>query len=197
MHLMLLGHVGAFVAIPSVILSFFNVGNDGRVQDSLSFRVSVLCVGLGILLVVANSNYVERVTWRLNTWALRRFTGIQVQDYTRLLRISHNFVISELAIRDGSWVAGHQLERLKLASEGVLVLGIEKPGGSYRGAPRGRDRIEAGDCLIVYGRQETLDDLDHRKTGIDGNVAHMLAVSRQIERLERNDRDEGTGEFDR
>jgi hypothetical protein len=180
MHLMLLGHVGIVVAIPSVILSFLNVGSEDWTSQ-LTLRVGVLLGGLLLLLLIASSRHVERIMWSINTWALRRFAGIQIHDYTRLLRVGQNYVVSELVVHNGDWLAGHSLQQLKLSNEGVLVLGIEKPNGQYLGAPRGHTRLEADDCLILYGQQELLLDLDKRRAGMEGNVEHMLAVTRQLD----------------
>lgn len=119
--------------------------------------------------------------WRLNTWALRRLGGIHVHDYTRLLRISHEYVVSELQLREGDWLAGQTLEQLRLANEGVLVLGVEKANGEYLGAPRGPTRLQVGDCLILYGQQQSLLELDQRTAGMEGNIEHMLAVTRQMD----------------
>ena len=90
-------------------------------------------------------------------------------------------MISELQVRPGDWLAGHTLEQLRLSNEGVLVLGIEKANGDYLGTPRGHTRLEADDCLILYGQQESLLDLDERREGMEGNVRHMLAVTRQMD----------------
>ena len=103
-------------------------------------------------------------------------------------------MVSELHLRDGDWLAGHTLEQLHLANEGVLVLGIEKPNGVYVGAPRGRTRLEVDDCLILYGRQESLLDLDERHTGMEGNVNHMLAVTRQMDIVKEEMKGESAGE---
>jgi uncharacterized protein with PhoU and TrkA domain len=73
------------------------------------------------------------------------------------------------------------LSELQLAREGILVLGIEKTEGHYVGTPHGTTRIEAGDCLILYGKQGSLIRLDERRAGFDGNVEHMIAVTRQLE----------------
>ncbi|MCA9268044.1 MAG: TrkA C-terminal domain-containing protein [Planctomycetales bacterium] len=184
MHLMLLGHVGIVVAIPSVILSFMNFGGNDAWSSQLPLRFGVLMGGLLLLLILASSRSVEKILWRVNTWGLRRFSKIHVHDYTRLLRVSRNYVISELHVQEGDWLAGHALDQLRLANEGVLVLGIEKPNGDYLGAPRGQTRLEADDHLILYGRQDSLLDLDERRAGMEGNVRHMLAVTRQMDRAE-------------
>ena len=181
MHLMLLGHVGIVAAIPFVILSFLNTEGSDDWTSQLTVRVSVLVGGLLLLFLIASSRYVEQIMWTVNTWALRRVGGIHVHDYTRLLRLVRNYVISELQLRPGDWLAGHTLEDLRLANEGVLVLGIEKPNGDYLGAPRGHTRLEVDDCLILYGQQESLLDLDERHAGMEGNMKHVLAVTRQME----------------
>jgi len=181
MHLMLLGHVGIVVAIPSVVLSFLNTGGSEDWTRQLTVRVGVLVGGLLLFLLIASSRYVEQIMWSVNTWALRRFGGIHVHDYTRLLRVAQEYVVSELQVRHGDWLAGHTLEKLRLFNEGVLVLGIEKPNGDYLAAPRGHTRLEADDCLILYGQQESLLDLDERSAGMEGNVKHMLAVTRQMD----------------
>ena len=194
MHLMLVGHVGIVVAIPSVVLSFLNTGGSNDWSSQLPVRVGVLVGGLLLVFLMAGSRYVERIMWSVNTWALRRFGGIQVQDYTRLLRVARNYVVSELKVRHGDWLAGWTLGQLRLANEGVLVLGIEKPNGDYLGAPRGTTRLEVDDCLILYGQHESLLDLDERHSGMEGNVKHVLAVTRQMDITEEGTRSEAANE---
>ncbi len=190
MHLMLLGHVGIVVAIPSLILSFLNTDDQADLKTVYLVRMGVLSGGVLLLWLIATSSQVERLMWRCNSWALRRFGGIHVHDYTRLLRIAHNYVVSELQIGEGDWLAGRTLEQSRLANEGVLVLGIEKLNGDYLGTPRGQTRLEVDDCLILYGQQESLLDLRARRAGVDGNVKHMLAITRQMDVAEEESRSE-------
>jgi len=110
-------------------------------------------------------------------------------DYTKLLRFAHNYVVCELQVRDDDWLAGKTLAQSQLSSEGVLALGIERPEGRYLGAPRGTTRIEAGDILILYGRQETLLDLDERRADVVGNLHHVMAVTRQLDVIEAEEYD--------
>ena len=49
---------------------------------------------------------------------------------------------------------GRRLADLKLSDEGLTVLGIHLPDGSYLGVPRGETTIRAGDRLVLYGRDE-------------------------------------------
>lgn len=64
------------------------------------------------------------------------------------------------------------------------VAGIERADGDYLRAPRGTTRIEPGDQLILYGRQEALVDLGAREPGMVGNMHHVIAVTRQLDVLE-------------
>lgn len=138
MLLILFGHVGVVVAIPSLILSFVDTGGGGPWSSQLRARLGVLVGGPLLLLLVANSRHLEKLMWNVNTWGLRRFAKIHVHDYTRLSRIARNYVISEFQVQQGDWLAGHTLQQLQLANEGVLVLGIEKFNGEYVGRHAGR-----------------------------------------------------------
>ena len=184
MHLMLLGHVGVVLAIPSVILSFIHTGGSSSSNWSgeLAIRLAVLSGGLVVLMLVATNNRIERLMWGVNTWAYQKLGQLEVHDYTRLLRVGHHYIISKMQVHEGEWIAGHTLQELALNHEGVLVLGVEHPDGTYLGAPRGSTRLEDGDCLIVYGRQEALENLANREAGMEGNIEHMLAITRQLDR---------------
>jgi hypothetical protein len=185
MHLMLSGHAGIVIAVASVMLSFLNTGGS---SDNWSarwwYRLLVLLVGISLLWIVANSRYVEHVTWRVNQLALARWGHITVHDYTRLLRLSGDYVVWDMQVQTGHWLVGQTLAESALASEGILILGIERANADYLGAPRGHTRIEPEDQLILYGKQEALLNLDARERGIVGNMQHVIAVSRQLDVLE-------------
>lgn len=190
MHLMLLGNAGIVIAISSLMLSFLGTTDSGTTDSNGNwtsvwwYRLLVLTEGVLVLWIVANSQYVERATWRINQWALSRWGHIAVQDYTRLLRLSRSYVVWEMQVQDDNWLAGQTLGGSALSQEGILVLGIERANGDYVGAPRGRTLIEPGDQLIVYGQQVALDDLDKREPGMLGNIHHVMAVTRQLDVLE-------------
>ncbi len=185
MHLMLIGHIGVVVAIPSLILSFLNTQGNDDFNSQLMIRLVVLSGGMLTLFLIASSKHVEDIMWQANRWALERWGVVHIHDYTKLLRVARDYVISELHVRQHDWLAGHTLEQLRLASEGVLVLGIEKSNGNYVGAPRGHTRLEDGDCLILYGQQQSILNLDDRRTGWEGNVEHVMAVTRQMDVIDQ------------
>jgi hypothetical protein len=192
MHLMLLGHGGIVIAVASVMLSFLNTSSNADNWTAVWWvRLFVLTIGVVMLWTMANSHYVERVTWRANEWALTRFGHISVHDYTQLLRLSQKFVVWEMNVQTDHWLAGRTLAESALANEGILILGIERNDGEYLGAPRGQTRIEANDHLILYGQQEALANLDVRKRGMAGKVQDVVADGRKVDAvvIERNEPD--------
>lgn len=187
MHLMLLGNAGIVVALASVLrlVLVSDGGNDHDWYDAFWFRVVTLLFGVALLWFAASSTIVEKLIWKINSWAMSRWMHIDVRDYTRLFHLAENYAVSELRIHAHDWLAGRRLQDLKLSSEGVLVLGIERKGGHYVGTPRGESLIEEGDCLIMYGRQETLAELHSRSEGMLGNMRHVIAVTRQADLREQ------------
>ena len=178
MLLMLLGNAGVVIAIASVLSLFV-----GTEEESVNFwlRLFVLLAGTAVLWIVASSALVERIMRQSHVWALKRWTHLDVRDYTGLLRVATDYTVSELRVRHGDWLEGRSLAELELPREGIIVLGIERDAGSYVGTPRGDTTVATGDSLILYGRQDSLLDLDTRRAGMLGNMHHVMAVTRQID----------------
>ncbi len=192
MLLMLLGQVGIITSAATLIGSFARIDDQAAGLNSYWPRLGVLITGVVILWWISHSRHIDRAMSLLITWALKRWTTIEVRDYSALLRLSHNYSVSELQVEPEDWLAGQTLAQLQLAKEGVLVLGIERASGRYIGAPRGSTRLSSGDTLILYGREETLVDLDQRQAGLQGNMHHVIAVTQEHEIEEQQE----TGESD-
>ena len=184
MHLMFYGNAGIVLAISSVIISLMNNPAPDAWHDSKGFRISLMLAGSFILLVLASSQAVEKMLWRVNTWALQHWAGLEIHDYTSLLRFSHDYTVYEVVVGGEDWLVGKTLAESQLGSEGVLVLGIERQDGKYIGAPRGASCIEPGDTLILYGIQKVILDLTERRSDMIGNLHHVMAVIRQLDVLE-------------
>lgn len=56
MHLMLLGHVGIVVAVPSIVLSFLNTSPQESWTGQLTIRMCVLAVGFVVVVIAAAAN---------------------------------------------------------------------------------------------------------------------------------------------
>ena len=182
MILMLLGNVGVATVAGTVFLSVSQVQQVADESDDpwvVARTVAVLIAGLLGLTWFSNSEWVERRLNRLISKALRKYTSLNVQDYVALLHLSQGYGISELRVEPEDWLANKTLIELALPQEGVLVLGVQRKGGPYLGAPHGDTRIRPYDTLLLYANLGRIEELDSRRAGRAGDAEHAAAVAVQ------------------
>ena len=175
MWLMFLGNAGFATAAGSLVLTFLAIEQ----SDAVVLKVGLLLAGLGALLFAAKSRWLDRQMTRVIGAALKRYTHLDTRDYVSLLHLTGDFRVIELAVDRDDWIAGKTLAEIALRNEGVLVLGVERADGTYRGAPKGPTRLEAGDTILVYGRAPALERLDERRRGSEGDREHDRACAEQ------------------
>ena len=175
MWLMFLGNAGFITVISSLVLTFVSTSSPG---DGLS-RFFYLLIGIGVLWLVATNRAFNRILTRLVRKALRRWTDLDLRDYARLLHLKGKYQVTEIEVNEDDWLANKKLKELRLADEGIAVLGIERRDRIYIGAPYGESWIYPGDTLVVYGRKAALMELDVRLEGEEGEEAHQKAVAVQ------------------
>ncbi|MFC5382629.1 TrkA C-terminal domain-containing protein [Aquipuribacter nitratireducens] len=158
MVLMLLGGAGAVSAVGAVVLGF--AGVDTAAGGLL--RVGVLLGSLLVLLWVAQTDPVDRLLERLIRRVLRRWTDLEVRDYTALLHLRGPWRISRVRVGEGDRLASRPLDELGLTDDGVTVLGIEHADGRWDGAPAGDAHLRAGDEVLLYGTEDALVGLGRR-----------------------------------
>jgi hypothetical protein len=186
MLLMILRSAGLVTIVFSLILSFLGSGGD----IAKLTRLSWLAAGVAGLWLLSGSKVFDRYLGQLINWALRRWTSLDVRDYASLLRLSGEYRVIEVQVRQGDWVAGKNLQCCYLPEEGITVLGISRANGSYVGGPKGETEIFPGDTLILYGRAQKLQELDERRADVTGDEAHARAVREQKQRMEEQERRE-------
>lgn len=177
---MRMGSVGIVTMISSLVLTFVEAGG----SRDWAIRLTLILLGLIVLWLLTTSRWVNHYLSRLITWALRRWTDLDVIDYANLLNVASEYRIVELTIEADDWLANRLLRDLRLSSEGVLVLGIHRVNGDYVGTPLGDTHIYPDDRLILYGRASQIAELSQRRPGMTGYLAHQEAVAEQIDLLE-------------
>ncbi|EEG78271.1 TrkA C-terminal domain-containing protein [Dethiobacter alkaliphilus] len=85
---------------------------------------------------------------------------LQKRTVEELLRIDEHFSVAEVHLSnpDGPWV-DKSLGETKLRDRNVIVLSIRRVDGTMIRAPRGRDFLQYGDILLVYGRARYISEL--------------------------------------
>jgi hypothetical protein len=175
MLLMLLGNAGIVAVIASFVLTFVEPAR-GIVPWA---RLGAIVIGVGLLWLIASSRPVDRWITRLTMRMLRRWTNLDARDYASLLHVGGDYVVTELLVKRGDWLADQDLAKLHLRQEGVLVLGIERPDGTYLGVPNAMTVLRPDDVLVVYSRRGAVAELDHRRPGKAGDEAHKKALHDQ------------------
>jgi len=178
MTLMLVGNVGIVSAMAAVLLSAIDL----RTQHGVGVLVAVLVGGLGLLWAVGSSAWVDRQMCRAIRWAIQHWTTLDAQDYTRLLHLHGEYSVSRFSVEKGDWIAGKTGGAAGLIEEGLLLLGIECPGGNFIGAPSTDVELRAGDEIVVYGPAERVAELHVRGMGRGGDRAHEEAAGQRHDR---------------
>ncbi|MFN7141220.1 MAG: TrkA C-terminal domain-containing protein, partial [Limisphaerales bacterium] len=93
--------------------------------------------------------------------------------------LAGEYRVVELRVKEEDWLAGKTLAQARLRDEGIVVLGIQRPDGTYLGAPKGDKEIFKGDVLLLYGRVPALEELDRRRCDDLGDREHIEAVDEQ------------------
>lgn len=172
MALMLAGNLGIGAVIATVMASF----NETTQADRRWLNILALALGLSALWTVATSRRVEKHLNRIISWVLRTLAKLEIRDYVAILQLQDGYAVSELTVEKKDWLAGKSLLNLRLPSEGVLVLGIQREEGVYLGTPTANIVVEPGDTLILYGPIDRVEELDQRRRGRKGDEAHEEAI---------------------
>ncbi len=177
------GNAGIITTISSVIFSFISIQETGFI----SVEMGVLAGGIGLLIFLAYSDFVDRRLSRFIEKLLKKYTYLDVRDYYSLLNLEGDYRVSEIKVEEGDWVNEKSLKELQLDKEGVLVLGIKREDGEYLGAPYGKTNVKVGDILILYGESSGLKELEDRKKGKGGDEEHDDAVNEQNKKKAEQD----------
>lgn len=177
MMLMLLGNLG----IATLVVTLFQTFTNASSSTEGFVRLTAVVCGLMVIWWLSSSQAFDNLIRRMMQRFIHGESGVALRDYAGLLQVAHDYDIGELSVRDGDWLAGKTLARLKLNDEGVIILGVERDGG-YDGTPRGDYEIQPGDLLVLYGRSDVLRDLDNRRAGLSGELTHIDRVAEQRRR---------------
>ncbi len=175
MFLILIGNAGIVAAVSTLILGFVHQGD----ETNLVLRIVLLIGGIVILWGFASSHLVDRWLSRLIDSMLNRFTKLNITDYASLLHLTGEYRLAEMKIRQNDWLDKRRLRDSRLRNEGINVLGIRRPDGTFIGNPVGDTLLKRGDSLVLYGRIEAIEGLDQRQAGFSGDQEHHKAVQEQ------------------
>ncbi|MDP9368868.1 MAG: TrkA C-terminal domain-containing protein [Chloroflexota bacterium] len=169
------GNAGAITVVTSLILSF--AGS----EDEAPERILFIVLGLVGLVALSRSAWFNRILTPLIQRALSRSSTFVLRDYAALLHLREDYRVAEVEVRRESWLEGRQLRGLDLPAEGLLILGIVQPSGEYVGAPPADFVFSRGDTVVIYGREQHLEEIAHRSSSDaraheEAKAEHMAEV---------------------
>ncbi|HJL19612.1 MAG TPA: TrkA C-terminal domain-containing protein [Sandaracinaceae bacterium LLY-WYZ-13_1] len=160
--LMIMGNAGIVAVIVTGTSSLVT-------SEGLGVPISAVALVLGLALVY----FISTRAGLIKSWEsfvqdrLGRTPEFEERPVEELLHFLQGYQLVRVLIDDASPLAGRTLAELDLPSKGCLVLGIER-GKHFSSAPSGRDTIEAGDRIVVYGRTKELESLVGKKAMRNG-----------------------------
>ena len=176
MWLMIARSAGFLSIIISLILSFGSTADDNSTR---LLKLAWLIGGVGLLWLLASSDYLELWMRRMIKKGLKKWTDLELHDYTDLLKLTDDYTVRELEVKKEDWLAKKTLQECRLRDEGILILGIYRTDGTYVGAPASDTKMYPGDIVVLYGRSKGLHKLDERQTGFQGERDHEKAMNEQ------------------
>jgi hypothetical protein len=193
--LMIARSAGFVSIIISLILSFDIGGTES--ETVRLYRLGWLIMGVLTLWILARSKHIETWLNHLMAKLLKRWTELDIFDYSELLKLSGDYGVRKLKVKKDDWLAGKKLNQCNLFDEGVTILGIHRDDGSYLGAPHADSTIYPGDILALYGQEKTLGLLSKRKADIKGEKDHSDQVKNHEKRKSRQKKQESNYEIKR
>jgi len=178
--LMLMGNAGLTSVVATLVLTFV-----GGTQLDAAMRLGGILVGLLLLWLIASSKVFDLLMTRAVKAALARWTSLDIQDYAKVLEIAKGYTVSEITMEPSHWACDHALRELRVNAEGIIVLGVRKPGVGYIGAATGDTQVKVGDTLTCYGREKLLREFSVRRKGPEGDARHEAAIAEQRQTLQK------------
>lgn len=152
--LILVGNIGITSALATLVVTLFQADTSRHLVTTMVFVLGGI-VGLYLL---GKIPFVEKALDFVIRRTLARAGVTHALDYELLLRVESGYCISEVEVLPDCELAGRTLKESHPASWGLIVLGIARRDGSFRGAPNADERVEVGDVLTVYGKEEVISE---------------------------------------
>ena len=149
-----MGNIGLTSALATLIVAFVQTSGFQGILGTIGW----LAAGAALLFVLARIGFLKRALDRVIRYSLSRVGMVRAMDYELLLRAKDGFCISEIEMLEGNPLVGKRLGESRPADKGLIVLGILK-GGEFHGAPGPNHRIDLGDVVTVYGREDAVTKL--------------------------------------
>ena len=154
MHLFIAGNIGLTSALAAIIVSTMSLNGDSW-NSVLKLGITAICIVA--VAIGMNLGVVKKHLDKIMCKTLQKAGVGKAMDYNLLLNVDQGYCISETLLDEGHRFVGKALKETRPADYGVIILGIERKGGSYEGAPDKDSVLYAGDVALLYGHAEKIE----------------------------------------
>lgn len=156
LHLIILGNIGLTSALATLIVTFVN--NTGG-EHVVFGKLGLMAMGVTCLYVLSHTGFIKKPLDGVMRYSLERAGVVRVQDYETLLNVEDGYCISDFMIEEGHPFSEKALKESRPNDHGLVILSIRRESGEFVGAPGKDDVIHAGDTVMVYGSEESVDKM--------------------------------------
>lgn len=153
--LILAGNVGLTSALATLIVTLLQSSSGGDTVLMLGWLIG----GLIVMLFISRLAWFQKLLDQLIQRTLERTGMVHALDYELLLRIQHGYVVSEIEVSPGTFLAGRTLRESRPWDRGVVILAIKRDGKTHSGIPARDDMIQGGDVLTAYGKESAIQSM--------------------------------------
>ena len=106
--LMMTGNIGIAVVIASMMATFAQgegeLAQQGITSRIVWLKISILFGVLALLWIVGTQKWVDQTLESFISWALKKWTDLDVKDYVSLLHLGNGYVVFEITVNAGDWI---------------------------------------------------------------------------------------------
>jgi len=144
--LMVLGYLG----MATVVGSVFGSWTKKITPHQVLIAGSILVVGF---LIFTNRYLVGLLEKSIEKQIKKSF--LHHHTFWEVLRLSDEYGVAEFVLHPQAPLVGQSIADSKIRDKGIFIMAIER-GNAFIHSPRGKEILEAGDKLIVYGKSESI-----------------------------------------
>lgn len=181
--LMILGSAGLTSGVATLILTFLTPKESGNFWEyklgSLTFSISIVILGSLFLFLISKTKFFDNlVRWMVKRPISKIRRHVSMYDYESLLGMSRGYGVIRFQVPKRNWMVNKTIDTLKLEKEGVLVLGVFRDihgQEEYIGLPSNDFKIHHGDRMVIYCKENIMENLSKREKGSKGIISRKEA----------------------